>query len=119
PAEPEFWEIGTEFPASQQVKLVGGLGEITFRSGAKVVISAPAQFSVSSGLETDLEIGKLSARVPHDPSHPGATGFTVNTPAGSVVDLGTEFGVEVTPDHKLDVQVFVGEVKISSPSWNG
>ena len=110
----DFWEIGTEFTAGQQLTLVAGLGEITFQSGAKMVVSAPAQFAVTSPLRTELQVGKISARVPHD-----ATGFTVDTPAGSVVDLGTEFGVEVTPDHKLDVQVFVGDVKISAPSGNG
>ena len=107
-APPAFWDIGTEFNAGQQVKLVAGLGEITFRSGAKVVLSAPAQFSITSATGTDLQFGKLSARVPHS-----ASGFAVVTPAGSVVDLGTEFGVEVTADNKLDVQVFVGEVKVN------
>ena len=54
-------------------------------------------------------MGKLTARVPHT-----AAGFTVSTPAGKVVDLGTEFGVEVRPDRTMDVQVFVGAVKVSS-----
>ncbi len=113
-AEPAQWDIGTEFIGGQRVDLVSGLCEITFRSGAKVVVSAPARFSVTSALRAELQVGKLAARVPHT-----AIGFTVNTPFGSVVDLGTEFGVEVTPDHNLDVQVFVGDVKVSAPSGGG
>ena len=108
PPDPDYWAIGTEFAAGQQIKLVAGLAEITLRSGAKMVLTAPVQFAIVSALRTDLQLGKLAARVPHD-----ASGFTVATPAGSVVDLGTEFGVEVTPDRKMDVEVFVGEVKVN------
>ena len=106
-----FWPIGTEFKAGRQVKLVTGLAEITFRSGAKAVLAAPVQFSVVSPLAANLQLGKLSARVPHT-----AAGFTVSTPAGSVVDLGTEFGVEVTPERTMEVEVFVGQVAINSSS---
>ena len=109
-----FWPIGTEFIAGRQVQLVTGLAEITFRSGAKVVLAAPAQFAVSSALGANLKAGKLTARVPHV-----ASGFTVSTPSGSVADLGTEFGVEVMADGKMDVQVFVGEVAVTSAAASG
>ena len=89
--------------------LVAGLAEITFHSGAKLVLTGPTQFSIRSASETNLSVGKLTAKVPHS-----ALGFTVSTPSGNVVDLGTEFGVEVTPDKNLDVQVFVGEVKVNA-----
>ena len=110
-----FWANGTEFAASQQVRLVTGLAEITFHSGAKLILTSPAQFAVASPLAARLEVGKLTAKVPH-----GVRGFTISTPAGSVVDLGTEFGVNVSADHKMDVQVFVGEVRVnSSPDGGG
>ena len=105
----EYWANGTEFTVGQRVKLVAGLAEITFRSGAKLVLTGPTEFSVRSASEAHLRVGKLTAKVPHT-----ARGFTVGTPSGNVVDLGTEFGVEVTPDKKLDVQVFVGEVKVNA-----
>ena len=106
-----FWPLGSEFPAARQVRLVSGLAEITFASGAKLVLSAPVQFAIVSGTKAELQVGKLTARVPHR-----VAGFTIGTPAGNVVDLGTEFGVEVTPDRKLDVQVFVGQVKVAAPT---
>ena len=106
-AGPIYLPDGSEFVAGQRWNLVSGLAEITFRSGAKIILNAPARFSVTSSMAANLQVGKLTAKVPHV-----ATGFTVSTPAGNVVDLGTEFGVEVTSDRKLDVQVFVGEVKV-------
>ena len=110
-ADAVFLPLGTEFTAARQMRLVAGMAEITFGSGAKVVLAAPAVFSVATARQADLEVGKLSARVPH-----GAAGFLIDTPAGSVRDLGTEFGVEVTPERTMEVQVYVGEVKIDAPA---
>ena len=47
---------------------------------------------------------------------PEARGFEVETPKGSVVDLGTEFAVDVTPSEDVQVHVFKGEVVVEQPS---
>jgi hypothetical protein len=102
-------EIGTEFHAGQKLNLATGLAELTFESGAKVILHAPAQFDVADALGGSLARGKLTAKVPHS-----ASGFTVGTPGGKVVDLGTEFGVQVGDDGATDVIVYVGEVQVES-----
>jgi hypothetical protein len=110
--------VGTRFPAGKRLALTNGLAELTFSSGAKVILHAPAQFAVAGPLEADLQLGKLTAKVPHSDTGRGAAGFTVATPSGKVVDLGTEFGVNVADDHTMHVVVFVGEVIVNSPSTN-
>ena len=52
-----------------------------------------------------LRQGKVRALVPKP-----AQGFRVHTASGDVVDLGTEFALEVTEDH-ADVHVLDGEVE--------
>jgi len=109
PLQDDLFQVGSELSAGQQLELVRGLAEITFQSGARVVLNGPAHFMVGSSLGGKLQVGKLTARVPHD-----AHGFTVHSPAGEVVDLGTEFGVAVGADHSMAVEVFVGEVAVDS-----
>jgi hypothetical protein len=49
---------------------------------------------------------------------PNATGFSVLTSKFELVDLGTEFAVDVASDGRSDVHVFDGEVEIYSPDGN-
>ncbi len=57
-----------------------------------------------------MEKGKLSAEI----TDVRARGFRVNTPRESIIDQGTEFGVEVTPQGASRVHVFKGAVDIAS-----
>lgn len=82
----------------------GTLALITSK-GAKVVIEAPAVFQFESAQRLRLSQGRLSADVP-----PSAKGFTVITPSGDAVDLGTRFGVDVPLAGEAEVHVFQGEV---------
>ena len=50
--------------------------------------------------------GRLRTHVPR-----GAEGFVVTTPGSAVVDLGTEFGLNVTDDGKAHLMVFKGEAE--------
>jgi hypothetical protein len=52
-----------------------------------------------------MKRGRLAADVP-----PAAKGFTVITPTGDAVDLGTRFGVDVPSSGAAEVHVFHGEV---------
>jgi hypothetical protein len=60
-----------------------------------------------------LETGRLVGHVP-----PAARGFTILTPVATVVDLGTEFGVESRPEETL-VHVFQGEIEVSMANEQG
>lgn len=82
-------------------------GSVSLRTerGARIVIEAPAEFWFESGQRLHLKRGRLSAEVP-----PPAKGFTVITPSGDAVDLGTRFGVDVPAAGAAEVHVFQGEV---------
>jgi hypothetical protein len=82
----------------------GSLSLITAR-GARIVIEAPADFRFESAQRLHMQRGRLAADVP-----PTAKGFTVITPSGDAVDLGTRFGVDVPPSGAAEVHVFQGEV---------
>jgi hypothetical protein len=104
--------LGQGLPACR-LAIDSGSIEITFASGARVLLRGPAEFGVLSPLRGELVRGDLAARVP-----PGAEGFVVDTPSVEVVDLGTAFGVRVGDDGTADVRVFEGvvEARAESPS---
>jgi len=86
-------------------QLDAGTLSLTSERGAHLVIEAPAEFRFESGQRFRLKQGRLAADVP-----PSAKGFTVVTPSGDAVDLGTRFGVDVPPSGAAEVHVFQGEV---------
>jgi concanavalin A-like lectin/glucanase superfamily protein/FecR-like protein len=89
----EFYHIGA-----------GSVSLVTAR-GARIVIEAPAEFRFESAQRLHMKRGRLAADVP-----PTAKGFTVITPSGDAVDLGTRFGVDVPSTGAAEVHVFQGEV---------
>lgn len=93
-----------------EYRLLGGIVQVVFRRGAEVLIMAPAEFTLSED-RLLLRYGKLTARVPAP-----AKGFTVETPSATVVDLGTEFAVEVDRAANGEVHVFRGEVIVQPRS---
>ena len=96
------------------LRIERGLAELRFRSGARVVLEGPAGLELLSENSARLLRGRLTARVPEP-----AIGFTVFSPEGKVVDLGTEFGVSVGDGGAAEVVVFEGQVVASAPSRDG
>ena len=92
------------------LKLKSGIAQIEFYQGARVLIEGPAALQLVSSGEANCTSGKLSAHVP-----PQAKGFRINTPKGTIVDLGTEFGLNVS-DASSEVHVFKGEVEFHQES---
>jgi len=88
------------------LKWKSGIAQIEFYQGARVLIEGPAELQLISSGEATCTRGKLSANVP-----PQAKGFRINTPKGTIVDLGTEFGLDVS-DAGSEVHVFKGEVEL-------
>ncbi len=88
-------------------ELARGWVDLRLTRGAHVVIQGPAAWQLTSDQQLLLESGKLIAHVPRS-----ARGFTVVTPSAEVVDLGTEFGVEVDGAGKTDVHVLKGSVEV-------
>lgn len=85
--------------------ITNGSVELVTELGARVVIEAPATFQFESSQKLQLIRGRLAADVPES-----AIGFTVSTIKGDVVDLGTQFGVDVPQIGETEVHVFKGEV---------
>jgi hypothetical protein len=84
-------------------------GTMNFRvaSGVNIAASGPVEFEFLDAMNVRLVRGQLTAEV-----EPQARGFTVLTPHGKVVDLGTRFGVDVAQSANADVVVFQGEVQV-------
>lgn len=91
------------------MKLVNGYVQITFEDGTEVIVEAPTEIELESPGSTFLKQGKITVKV-----SPQARDFTVNTPTASMVDLGTEFGVEVSEDGSSILQVFRGAVSFTA-----
>ncbi len=87
--------------------LQAGLVEIEYPSGAVLVMQAPATFELVSAECLRLEDGRLSAHIPET-----ATGFRIDSPGATVIDVGTDFAVQAIRDQESEVHVFNGEVLI-------
>jgi hypothetical protein len=95
---------GSRLPRGE-LHLTGGLVELRSDKGAVVVIEAPARFLWPATERLVLSEGRASAEVPQ-----AAVGFTIETPEAELQDLGTRFGVDVSPQGESRLHVFEGEV---------
>ena len=92
-----------------EISLQEGIVKILFDNSAKVVIEAPAAFKVVSENHVKLLYGRIYSTVPAE-----AIGFTVSTLSAQVVDLGTEFGVEVDYSGDTVLHVIKGKTSLSA-----
>lgn len=98
---------GSELVAGP-VRLKSGIARLEFFSGASVTIEGDAALDLRSPWEAQLAHGKVRVHVP-----PAAKGFTMLTPQGKVVDLGTEYGLDVAANGSAaELHVFDGEVEL-------
>lgn len=108
-----IWEQGDPINSGEDVTnatrgLSSGRVEFQTRTGVNVRIAGPARFTPVSANVTRLDAGRMIARVPE-----GAEGYTVHAPGGlRIVDLGTEFAIDVTDDGRTLVYVYDGEVEL-------
>jgi hypothetical protein len=85
-------------------------GELTlaFRNGVVLRLHGPADLDLLTVDRVTCREGSLRTIVPK-----GAEGFLVQTPQSAVVDLGTEFGVDVQKGGKTTVHVFQGKAEVA------
>ncbi len=95
------------FRIGDVLRVTDGKLAITYPHGTKIVLHSPAAYQLLSDMKARMIIGRLTANVSET-----AKGFSVVTPQATVIDLGTEFGVEVNNDGATDFLVFKGEVDI-------
>ncbi len=88
-----------------------GFAKIKFVNGAEALLQAPCRLLLEEVGQMYLKMGAMTAVVP-----PEAVGFTVRSAGASVVDFGTEFGVAVYGDNRIETHVFKGEVDLRKGS---
>ena len=98
--------LGDFLRRGQRLRLDSGFAEVTFDSGAIVLLEGPAEFDVMSAWDAALLNGAIKANVP-----PQALGFRVSNRAVEVVDIGTEFSMIADDRGGADVLVLKGEVE--------
>ncbi len=91
------------------LRLQSGVAEIEFFQGARLCVEGPAEIRLISAGEAFCRYGRFSAHVP-----PQARGFRIGTPKGDIVDLGTDFGLDLN-DASPELHVFKGEVELHQP----
>jgi hypothetical protein len=93
---------------SGPLRLASGVAQLTFASGARVALNGAVEVELVNAERVFLRSGRITPFVP-----PEATGFTVVSPSGEVVDLGTEFSVGVDASGLTDVYVIDGKVDVA------
>jgi hypothetical protein len=99
----------------ERFALASGAMEITYDTGARVILEGPSVYEVRSKNGGFLSRGKLTGKVTTE----WAKGFSVRTPTAIVTDLGTEFGVEVDGNGTTTSYVFRGLVRVQPTAGNG
>src|SRR5690606_5810832 len=90
-----------------------GVAEVVFESGVQAVIEGPAEMKLVAADRVDLRAGHSWFRVPRN-----ARGFRVVSPQMEVIDLGTEFGVDLREDLPPQVHVMEGRVEVRALRGN-
>ena len=105
------WADGREVRVSEAVgkgpwSLENGLVSFANDDGVELLVEGPAIVEWLSGQRLRLMSGSAVVRMPQ-----GQSGFVVETAKMRVTDLGTEFGVSVSPNGDERVQVYKGRVR--------
>jgi len=115
------WEPSAVSPPTEGDLLAAGRfrfksGRVTLSmlTGVALVVEGPADLELVSHDSVVCHRGKLRARVPE-----GAEGFVVTGPGSAVVDLGTEFGLNVHSNGTTQGKVFKGRVQAVLTSETG
>ncbi|PQO45381.1 FecR domain-containing protein [Blastopirellula marina] len=103
--------IGDALVLDHDYALVEGSVQLRSRTGAEMIVQAPAVFSIQSAERVTLKVGSCSVYAPD-----GAEGFRVLTPQAEVVDKGTRFSVHVAETGEADIEVIEGAAELLTPA---
>lgn len=87
------YKRGQQIEATE-LSIKSGLIRLRFDDGAELTLNGPCRFQVRTSNVGFCSLGQLSAQIPQS-----ATGFRIETPLGHIVDLGTDFFVNVAHDN--------------------
>lgn len=97
-----------ELLASGRFQVRSGRAVLVFLNGVTLTLDGPADIDLVSINRVYCRRGRLRARVPK-----GVDGFVVASQGSAVVDLGTEFAMNVEDGGKSRVMVFEGAAQAS------
>ncbi len=97
---------GDHIRKGQRLELAKGRAEVTFDSGARVILEGATSLDVSSAWDSTLRRGTVTSSVP-----PEAIGFRISNSTVEVMDLGTEFTMTADASGTTEVLVLKGEVE--------
>ncbi len=106
-ADAEDQSLSQQMEKGSRLQISHGVVELSFASGVKSIITAPADVTLHEDDVLFLNHGIAWFHVPEN-----AIGFQVKTPNVVVTDLGTEFGVISSNDRLDEVHVFDGKVEV-------
>jgi hypothetical protein len=89
------------------IDLAQKFDEVRLRQGTILHVSANARWAIEGDNVAVLHSGSVVASVPQQ-----AIGFRLRTPTAEIIDLGTEFAVNVTNNLQTEVRVLRGAVDV-------
>jgi ferric-dicitrate binding protein FerR (iron transport regulator) len=101
------WSTGDQVAISTLDLLSGDL-RFSTKPGIDVTATAPVSLEIITPMHIRVLSGKVTAEA--------IPGFIIETQQARLVDLGTQFGVEVNPSSGTHLVVFDGEVEVRNPS---
>jgi hypothetical protein len=91
-----------------RMRMREGSAVLTFDAGAQVTVFGPADFEITSATSIKCRRGRVTTLVDHR-----GKGFSIETPQAKVVDLGTQFGLQISDKGETEVVVFQGSIDLS------
>jgi hypothetical protein len=111
--KPNSVDIGSALQ-SGSFSFLRGMAQIEFMQGTTAIMEGPIDAELIHENRLSVKQGKIRAHVPQV-----AIGFTVELPMGKVIDLGTDFGVDVHHEGSAEVFVYRGKVKYQGVDFDG
>lgn len=90
-----------------------GIAEIDMFCGASLIVEGPAKLELESDWSVRVIQGRLRTNVP-----PAARGFVIKAADSEIIDLGTEFALDVSAT-SARVEVIDGEIKLKGGAHDG
>ena len=95
------------FSRGKRLQLSGGLVELELAGRGRMIVEGPADLEFTGPMSAVLRKGRVLLHV-----NPAGHGYRLETPRGTLVDLGTEFGVFVDDrTGQVETHVLEGEVE--------
>ncbi len=101
------YQVGEHFGPGDRLHLRAGLVELELQGRGTMIVEGPADLEFTGPLGATLKAGRVLLHV-----NKRGHGYRLESPRGSIVDLGTTFGVSVDEaTGEVETHVIAGEVK--------